>query len=99
MEGDKVMLNLRMRLVKAMGVRNFQSAKGRRRGTWMNAVAMMTPVPKCFTEKNTHVGIRSFLTRFATIGKSAPYPKSVFGGKGASTKSGTEEDGKQAKEM
>ena len=47
----------------------------------MNAVAMMTPVPKCFTEKNTHVGIRSFLTRFATIGKSAPYPKSVFVGK------------------
>ena len=46
----------------------------------MNAVAMMTPVPKCFTEKNTHVGIRSFLTRFATIGNSAPYPKSAFVG-------------------
>jgi hypothetical protein len=78
----------------------FKVPKGRRgRGTWMNAVAMMTPVPKCFTEKNTQVGIRSFLTLFATIGNRAPYPKSVFGGKGESTKSGTEEDGKQAKEM
>ena len=38
----------------------------------MKAVAMMTPVPKCFTEKKTHAGIRSFLTLFATIGKSAP---------------------------
>ena len=40
--------------------------------TWMKAVPMMTPVPKCLTEKNTHVGIRSLLTRFAIMGKRAP---------------------------
>jgi len=40
--------------------------------TWMKAVPMMTPVPKCLTEKNTHVGIRSLFTRVAIIGKRAP---------------------------
>jgi hypothetical protein len=38
----------------------------------MNAVAIMTPVPKCLTEKNTNVGILSLLTRFATMGKRVP---------------------------
>ena len=33
---------------------------------------MMTPVPKCLTEKKTHCGMRSRLMRAATIGKSAP---------------------------
>lgn len=38
----------------------------------MNAVAMMTPVPKCFTEKNIHDGIRRLLARFAIIGNNTP---------------------------
>ena len=41
-------------------------------GTWIKAVAIMTPVPKCFMEKNTHAGIRTLLTLCATIGNSAP---------------------------
>ena len=40
--------------------------------TCMKAVPIMTPVPKCLTEKNTHDGIRSRLDRLATIGNSAP---------------------------
>ena len=38
----------------------------------MNAVAIMTPVPKCLTEKNTHLGILSRRARIATIGNNAP---------------------------
>jgi len=50
----------------------------------MNAVAMITPVPKCLTEKNTHGGIRKFLARFATIGKRAPTLKKLAGKAGFS---------------
>ena len=48
------------------------------RGTWMNAVPMITPVPKCLTEKNTHVDILSLFTRLVIIGKSVPVVPLVF---------------------
>ena len=38
----------------------------------MKAVAIITPVPKCLTEKNTHLGILRRRARVATIGNSAP---------------------------
>lgn len=41
-------------------------------GTCIKAVAMMTPVPKCLTEKNTHDGIRNRPDLFATMGNNAP---------------------------
>jgi hypothetical protein len=67
MEEDRVMSGLQRHLVKAT-----VSTFGTRRNTWMKAVPIMTPVPKCLTEKNTHSGILRPLTRFATMGNIAP---------------------------
>lgn len=65
------MLNLQMQMVEA--VISEKEIKFKGIFTWMKAVAMMTPVPKCLTEKNTAVGILTRWARFATIGNNTPY--------------------------
>jgi hypothetical protein len=54
---------------------------------------MMTPVPKCLTEKKTHCGIRRRLTRAAKIGNRAPGGQHTSSGR--ITERGGEEQGKE----
>lgn len=57
---------------------SFSSASGRDGrqgwpGTWANAVAISTPVPKCLQAKNMGMGILNHLIFFAATGNPAPY--------------------------